>query len=1048
MKVLVDLSSIARPSLYSGKDTEGGVWEVDENGKATLINSAEFGLAKLCQQVANFVTQFDISLHDVIFVLDGKFGTRKRKSLYPNYKAGRSKSATYFEQYNLMLSEFQKIMLDLGCHFVVADNYEADDVIACLSSYFCQKEQVVVWTGDYDLLSLVNENTDVYCRGELNPKPFGDFDYRFIPLYKATVGDNSDNIKGAKGFGEAAFNQVYQKYGENGLKWIEHYAKSRGQLGNLLSFVEECPPLKKLIDYSSDVELSMKLVLPQKIDVEDLSWSHGMNKATPCSMPCFSQFEQKVLGVTAKNFAQTFEEIKTLIKGNELVALDIETSTPMESDDWLFDIKGKEGGVDVFASELTGLSITLGRHFHRTFYFSINHKDTDNISLTELETVLKFLDKNCRFIIQNCNFELPVLHNTFGWFLRDVDDTKIMSSYVNENLPNGLKGNSKHWLNYEQTDYESTVMSADGRLRKMDELTLNEVLAYGADDTICTAALYNLFAIRMGLENTFDIYRQVEIGAIYWVAQAFLDGVKIDQVALSKMIARDKQDKSEFENTLNNYLIEKGWEGSVFKPATEDTRYTPQWVKYAYEVVEGKKLETAVRKFEKLLIAIKEQGADELASVLEFADLKTLNQYVQRYFTGKPEFNVGSPMQVQRLMYEVMGLPIRLRNKPTDVMRGKGITEGSAQTDDVAIHSAMHYDLPDLEDPRREVLESLLKIKMYNTREGLYYKTYPKLPHWKDGKIRTSLNQCATVTRRYTSSSPNLQQLSKGAGDFRKVFIPHHKQAMIVSLDFSAQELRLTAHASQDPNMLACYIGENPRDMHSITGSSIAKMAYEDFKAIIDDETHPQHKQMKSYRAIGKTVNFAELYGASALTMSQNLMCSENEAQNYIDAKAKAFPQVAKWKEKSEVNAVRSGYSSTLLGARRHIPDLRSSETWLQQRASRQAVNYIIQGSGAEMTKLAMSRIWNNKLRERYDIRFFAPIHDELVFSIAIKDMPSAICEIHEAMTAQYADMVVPIESSISFGWNFGEQHEVGDVGKPTPELIKQHLKDYFDVEL
>lgn len=263
---------------------------------------------------------------------------------------------------------------------------------------------------------------------------------------------------------------------------------------------------------------------------------------------------------------------------------------------------------------------------------------------------------------------------------------------------------------------------------------------------------------------------------------------------------------------------------------------------------------------------------------------------------------------------------------------------------------------------------------------------------------------------------------------------------MIVALDFSAQELRLTAQASQDPAMLSCYVGAHLRDMHSITGAEIAGLPYDEFKAIIDDETHPQHKAMKKCRANGKTVNFAELYGSQAPTMAKNLMVTEEEAQRFLDAKAAAFPGVARWKGDVIKQAKTTGYARTMLGARRHLHDINSSNKWEAAKAERQAANFVIQGSGAEMTKLAMARMWFSKLRERYDIRFFAPIHDEVVFSIATKDMPSAIPEIHQAMTAQYADMQVPVESSVSFGWNFGDQHELGDGVKPTPENVQKML--------
>lgn len=501
------------------------------------------------------------------------------------------------------------------------------------------------------------------------------------------------------------------------------------------------------------------------------------------------------------------------------------------------------------------------------------------------------------------------------------------------------------------------------------------------------------------------------------------------------MTSRDAKAKEELETKLQDYLIRQGWEGSVYEEATYDTWNGPNWVKYAFEILMEKPLETRVRKFERLVDEVEAQGASHLADALRLGDLELLNRLVKSKFAGKPSFNAGSPKQMQHLMYGVMGLPIRVRNKPTDLMRIKGL-EGTPQTDDVAINLALHYDVPE-NDERRDILKALLGIKMYNTREGLYYKTYPKLPHWKDNRIHASNNQCSTVTRRFSCSQPNLAQLSKGAGDFRTVFVPHHKNAMIVSLDFSAQELRIIADYSKDKNMLECYIGETRKDLHSLTASEIAGMSYEDFVAALYDESHPFHKKAKETRKLAKTVNFGSEYGAQAQKMSQTLMVTEEQAQAYLDAKYRTFSGSEEWKKQVISEATKLGYSTTKLGARRHLRDLRSENSWERAKAERQAVNFKIQGSGAEMTKLAMGRIWKGNVRHKYDIRFFSPIHDELVFSIAIEDMPAAVPEIHKYMTAPYADMVVPVESSVSFGWNFGDQHEMGDGVIPTAENVQ-----------
>ena len=1044
MKVFVDLASIAKRAMMAGKDTENGIYEYDEiQQKEVLINSAQYGYDNLSNSVATTMRTLGINPKDMVLVDEGANGLATRKSALPSYKAGRSSAPGFYNQYNEMLRRFKQDMLNLGAQVARFDGVEADDLIG----WFCKtltEDQVLVWTNDYDLLILGQyPHVQVYSNKEFNPKPYGEFPYEFIDVYKATVGDSSDNIPGAKGFGPKAFEAVYAKYGDNGLRQLRRAIQEKN-LAKLDRLVDDVPQLKKLIDYAPDVEVSLKVATLRAFEVkfEGIQWQHGLNKGDDVH-PLLTEWKQQVVGVTADNFEAVFAQLKTLVADTDTVCLDIETSTPEESDEWLFNIRNKESkSVDVFGSELTGLALTVGTNAHHTFYFSVDHANTANCTLVQVESVLKFLDPTHRFVIQNVNFELVVLHNTFGWFLRDVDDTKLMASYVDENNKLGLKDNSARWLDYKQTSYNDTVIADDGRLRKMNELTLSEVLSYGSDDTICTSALYSWFQLHMMLENVWQVYRDVEIGAAYWVAQAFLDGVKIDREVLAAMTVRDAKAKIAEEALLHKYLIEKGWEGTVYTPAEADTWDSPNWIKYAFQVLTGKELKTSVRKLERLIAEVRDQGSEDLALLLEDGDLDRLNRFVQANFKASPTFNTGSPKQMGDLMYKTMKLDIRLRNKPTDNMRAVG-KEGNPQTDDVAINTALHFDMVGDDDPRKAVLEALLKIKMYSTRESLYYKTYPHLPHWKDDKIHASNNQCAAVTRRFTCSGPNLAQLSKGAGDFRTIFVPHNRKSMIVSLDFSAQELRLIADYSQDGNMLACFVGDDLKDMHSLTAAGIAGLPYAEFKQMVDDETHPKHKWAKGIRALGKTTNFATEYGAAAPKMAQTLMVTEEEAQAYINAKDAAFPQAEKWKQDVVKDVHVKGYATTMLGARRHLPDLKSGNKWDIAKAERQAGNFKIQGSGAEMTKLAMGRMWFAGLRQKYDIRFFSPIHDEVVFSIAIEDMPQAIPEIHAAMTAQYANMSVPVESSVSFGLNFGDQHEMGSVAI-TPDEVQRQVDEFL----
>lgn len=1056
MHVLVDTSSILKRALYAGKDTEFGYEErvINEAGeeKVNWINSAQYGFDNAAQMLNTFFSDTKLNPKDCVFVLEGVNGTRFRKSFYPTYKQGRNKSQALISEYNRLEERFIQTMLGLGAQIAQHDGVEADDLIAWLAQTI-KEEQVMIWSFDGDLASLSQyPNVTTYIGNQWDKNPYGNFPVEFLDVYKATVGDSSDKIKGAHGFGDKAFQSVYETFGDNGLKILRRLIETKSLI-KLQEDVEKCPSVQKLINNSQEVELSYKCAKfhTEFIQPETIIWQHGINKSDSRQLhPYLAPFAQQVVGVTKANFNTVFEAIKKVARDNLAVILDIETSTPEDSDDWLASVnaakKGKGQAVDVFGSELVSVQLTLGGNFQYTYDFSVNHAETDNLSIADVEKVLLYLNSTHKFVIHNCNFELTVLKNTFGWFLRDVDDTKLMASYVDENNGLGLKDNSRRWLGYDQTSYAETVTDSEGRQRKMDELTLNEALSYAADDTICTAALYQWFRLYMQLENVWGIYRQVEIGAVFWTAQAFLDGININLATLAEFSKRDKAELEVLENKVFEYLTNLGWEGSVYKPLNQGDYQDPANIKYAFAIVTGQPLNSRKRKFEALLEDIENQGASELRDILAAGDVDILNTYLKSKFQGKPQFNFGSPTQLAKLFYEVMGLPVRLRNKLTTRQRENGLAP-SAKTDADAIEMALLRDVPK-DDPRYEILETILGIKKLQTRFTLFYNTYPTLPHWKDRKIHANLNQSSTTTRRFSSSSPNLQQFPKGKGDFRKVFEPHSKSAMIVSLDFSAQELRIIAELSQDKNLLSCYVGDALKDMHSTTGAMMIGMPYEEFKAIQTNEDHPRHQEIVNVRKTAKTVNFGTNYGIESESLAITLKCSPDEARQYIEAKDAAFPEVAAWKIRETQKAKSLGYSLTMLGARRHLNAINSTEFGEASKDERRAVNFEIQGSGAEMMKLAMGRMYQSGIREKFGMRFLAVIHDEAVFSIAIEDMPKVIPLIYAAMTAPYADMKVPIQSSVSIGWTFGDQHELGDDVVPTAENLQALISKISHQEL
>jgi len=285
-----------------------------------------------------------------------------------------------------------------------------------------------------------------------------------------------------------------------------------------------------------------------------------------------------------------------------------------------------------------------------------------------------------------------------------------------------------------------------------------------------------------------------------------------------------------------------------------------------------------------------------------------------------------------------------------------------------------------------------------------------------------------------------------------------------VSIDFEGQELVAIADRSQDANMIACFVGDNKKDMHSITASGIivrksaedlwrmtgadpvtaeassevtAAFAaaterwkacgdYNAFYAVVKDSRHPDFALFKDLRALGKKTNFTTEYGAQAPKLAETLVCERAEAQQYIDAKLAAFARAEEWKQEVIAKAHELGYSESLMGARRHLPELRSMNRFDVSRAERQAVNYEIQGSCAEQTRAAESRFWTTSLFQRYDARYIGPVHDECVSSCAVECLIPFLREKHALMVMPYGGMTVPIVGAISIGLNYGEQIEVG----------------------
>lgn len=1166
-RALIDLSNVIWTALMAGKDKENGErllkWgdvylphrsaeaeaytKEHGEGKEVIINSAQYGFETAVDTILRAINDIGVQPRDCILVQEGMNSKADRTALLGTYKSGRDKLPQQYVEFQKCRDAVVKAFMDIGANLCWQDGgVEADDVLGYLAQHLKGERYVV--SGDHDMAVLVDPDNGVHHwrNGVLDKNPFGDFPHRQIPTYISLVGDSGDGIPGAKGFGESAWLELMTIFGEEGIEVMGDLIKTRG-LGRLTEDLATMPKLQKILDSEEQVYVCYQLgrLRTERVNTvkRPLMWKAGMVKPRTAETDSrLAKYAAQVVLVTQENYASIASWARTRIEASPYVGLDIETTTPEESDAWLEGLGKDEDRtpVDVFGSTLTGLSLAFGPNLQYVVYLMHDHVEEaklTNITIGQVRDFVGMVPRQKIIYVHNAAFELPVCFMEWGedWkadpeyhgFLPNVRDTLIGASYMDENKSKGLKAQSLDLLGYTQTTYDEVTTKVMtkldaltfpqvGKLRrewdeepiehengavepgvsmvqiqfKMNQITGTEVLAYGADDAICTVALANIQRIIMEIEGTWDIYEEVETFPAYVTALAFVQGVDFSLETMREMEKEDDETHDKAWVVLRDYLIKIGFDGTRC-PVIADSE--PASIKLAHEIITGRELKTMVRKADKLAKLIVQQAeglayedkAFLISKAIETSDLAMLNHLCQSHFLGEPTLDLNSPKQMAALLYDRMRLPVNITNKATDIehkhnpaladalrqhnawRRGKidrlsedewKLVRKKAKANDDAIDYALAFDQDHIDAEARAALKAIGAIKKVLTRRQLFYRNYWKLPHWKDGKIHASANQCAAVTRRYSMNNPNLQQLpKKGDGArFRAGFLPHHKDAVVCSIDYTGQELRLAAEVSQDKNMLACYIGDKLKDIHSITAAGAMKLKWGDgevkrlfteyapdlvtqpegeydlfikvHKLFKVDINHVDGKRADDLRKDSKNVNFGAQNGAQDLKLSETLIMRPSDAALFLSAREEMFPDVGEAAKEAERECKRDGYVMTLMGARRHLREaIASDDNSVASRAARQGWNFKIQGSAGEMTKLGIGRLWKSGALHRFDVRFVAPIHDELVTSVN-KDHAVEFIKIKSAcMTGPYANMKVPILASVSIGPNFKDQIECGD---------------------
>ncbi len=355
------------------------------------------------------------------------------------------------------------------------------------------------------------------------------------------------------------------------------------------------------------------------------------------------------------------------------------------------------------------------------------------------------------------------------------------------------------------------------------------------------------------------------------------------------------------------------------------------------------------------------------------------------------QFNIASPKQIGEVLFDRMKLPYRWQK-----------TKTGAYSTDEAILTEMAVEHP--------FVAEILKHRGLSKLKSTYVDALPLQVHPRTGRVHTSFNQALAATGRLASNNPNLQNIPIKTPEGRKVreaFIPRDENHLLLSADYSQIELRIIAEISGDEAMIEAF--RLNQDIHRATAARVYGVPYDEVTS--------------DMRRNAKTVNFSIIYGAGATNVSQQLGIKRGEAKELIDTYFQQYNGLKRYMDDTVESAREHGYVKTLLGRRRYLRDIDSRNSLARSNAERVAINTPIQGTAADLIKVAMINIHQALLDKKLDTKMILQVHDELVFDVPTGELETVKPIIHELMTTAIPNLKVPILVEMGVGRNWLEAH-------------------------
>ncbi len=830
---------------------------------APLTNSegfqtnAVFGFVNILRRLIN-----ERKPHYVAVAFDTR-GPVFRHDLYKPYKANRPPMP---EELAPQIPFIKQLVKAMGIVSFEKQELEADDIIGSVARVLsAQDHQVVIVSGDKDLLQLVDERVSMW--DPMNDRVMdrqGVFNkYQVYPEQLldcfALMGDSSDNVPGVPGVGPKSA------------------AKLITQFGSLESLYDEIDTLKKskmkerLIENRQSAFLSRDLIrlkadpdIPVQLDGYKLGQPDEAALKQIYAELGFSSLLKELdngIEIPSDGFVlidqdEQLHDLADKLSKASILAIDTETTS-----------------LNVRSAELVGVSISVDRQ--HSYYIPVGHLGEDGalitsqLSLDSVKTVLEpyLLSDTILKIGHNIKYDYAVLEKNMGISLRPPIADTMIAAHLAEPLRRSFKLDD---LCLDQglklTSY-GEVVEGDKREDAFAYVAVDRACSYSCEDVYGTFVLWDYYQELLETNGQMSLFADVEMALVPILARMERSGIMVDEACLDDLA-------KEFEEKLQ--VLEK----EIFSLAGH-------------------------------------------------------------------EFNINSPQQLGTVLFDELELPHGRKTK-TGYSTDMKVLEKLAAKHDLPAHIIKYRNLAKLLTTYVEKLKLLIDPD--------------------SRRIHTSYNQAVTATGRLSSSNPNLQNIpirGEEGNRIREAFVPAPGK-IFLSADYSQIDLRVLAHYSQDPALMTAF--RNGDDIHSRTAAEIFGVS----PLLITSDM----------RRAAKSINFGIVYGMSSFGLSNQLKITRKEAQTFIDRYFGVYGGVKQYMLDIVAAARTDGFVSTLLNRRRYLPEIEAKNKMRREFAERAAINTPIQGTAADIIKLAMLRVDDLLKREKSSCQMLLQIHDELVFEL------------------------------------------------------------------